>query len=111
MVFNSTTFRDIDGRPVGWISSVKQLEAFRSVPHISVDKGYRYVEVQFRVSGSIASASEESGSKRGLSLTGTLRPGSGVRKGIIQPDSKKIVSNMTRHAAFFYATRIMASME
>jgi hypothetical protein len=52
MVFNSTTFRDVDGRPVRWISSVKQLEASRSLLHMWVDKDYRYVEVQFRVSGS-----------------------------------------------------------
>jgi hypothetical protein len=49
---NSTTFRDVDGRPVRWISSVKQLEASGWVPQMWVDKDYRYVEVQFRVSGS-----------------------------------------------------------
>jgi hypothetical protein len=49
---NSTTFRDVDGRPVRWVSSVKKLEASRSVPQMWVDKDYRYVEVQFRVLGS-----------------------------------------------------------
>jgi hypothetical protein len=49
---NSTTFRDVDNRPVRWISSVKQVEMSRSVAQMWVDKDYRYVEVQFRVSGS-----------------------------------------------------------
>jgi hypothetical protein len=49
---NSTTFRDVDGRPVRWITSVKELEASRSVPQMWTNKDYHYVEVQFRVSGS-----------------------------------------------------------
>jgi hypothetical protein len=49
---NSTTFRDVDGRPVRWVSSVKELEAWRSVPQMWIDTDYRYVEVQFRVLGS-----------------------------------------------------------
>jgi len=49
---NSTTFRDVYDRPVRWISSVKQLETAHSLPQMWVDQDYRYVEVQFRVSGS-----------------------------------------------------------
>lgn len=49
---NATTFRDVDGRPVRWVSNVKGLEASRSVPQMWLDKDYRYVEAQFRVSGS-----------------------------------------------------------
>jgi hypothetical protein len=49
---NSTTFRDVDGRPVRWVSSVKELEASRAVPQMWIDEKYRYVEVQFRLSGS-----------------------------------------------------------
>jgi hypothetical protein len=48
---NSTTFRDVDRRPVRWVSSVKQLEATGSVPQMWIDESYRYVEVQFQVSG------------------------------------------------------------
>jgi len=49
---NATTFRDVDGRPVQWVTSVKGLEGLRSSPQMWTDKDYRYVEVQFRVSGS-----------------------------------------------------------
>jgi hypothetical protein len=49
---NATTFRDADGRPVRWVSNVKELEASRWVPQMWIDKDYRNVEVQFRVSGS-----------------------------------------------------------
>jgi hypothetical protein len=49
---NSATFRDVDGRPVRWVSSVKELETSRSVSQMWMDKGYHYVEVQFRVLGS-----------------------------------------------------------
>jgi hypothetical protein len=49
---NATTFRDVDGRPVQWVTSVKGLEVSRSSPQMWMDKDYRYVEVQFRVSGS-----------------------------------------------------------
>jgi len=49
---NSTTFRDVDDRPVRWITGVKQLEASRSVPQMWIDKDYHYAEVQFRVSAS-----------------------------------------------------------
>jgi hypothetical protein len=49
---NSTTFRDTDGRPVRWIINVKDLKALRSLPQMWTDEDYRYVEVQFRASGS-----------------------------------------------------------
>jgi hypothetical protein len=49
---NSTTFRDIDGRPVQWVINVKGLDASSSVPQMWTDKDYRYVEVKFQVSGS-----------------------------------------------------------
>jgi hypothetical protein len=49
---NATTFRDLDGRPVPWISNVKELESSRSVPEMWMDKDYHDVEVRYRVSGS-----------------------------------------------------------
>jgi hypothetical protein len=49
---NATTFRDLDGRPVAWISNVKELESSRSVPEMWMDKDYHLVEVRYRVSGS-----------------------------------------------------------
>jgi len=49
---NATTFRDLDGRPVQWISNMKELESSRSVPEMWTDKDYHYVEVRYRISGS-----------------------------------------------------------
>lgn len=49
---NATTFRGQDGKPIRWIVNVRGLSAPGSVPETWIDENYRYVEVQFPVSGS-----------------------------------------------------------
>jgi len=51
LTVNATTFRGQDGKPIRWIVNVKGLSASGSVPEMWIDENYRYVEVQFPVSG------------------------------------------------------------
>lgn len=48
---NTASFRDADGKPVRWITDVKELDVSGSVPQTWTDENYAHLEVQFRVAG------------------------------------------------------------